>query len=99
MYICTDVTRVTTLSYVIFKRRETRSASERTVESGSVGITTVIPSRGPPSESPGRYYVKVVADEESLGETACLPIYCRVFSLSLSLSTVIYLTAMPMYAR
>lgn len=61
-------------------------ASERIMESGSVGITTVIPSRGPPGGSPGRYYVKVVADEESLGETAaCLPVYCRAFSFSLSL--------------
>lgn len=64
-----DVTHVTTLSTCIFKRREIWSTSERTatvVESGSVGITAVIPSRGPPGGSPGWYYVKVVADEESL---------------------------------
>jgi hypothetical protein len=70
--------------------RPGQRASESTatvVESGSVGITTVIPSRGPPGGSPGRYYVKVVADEESLGETAaCLPVYCRARPLSLSLS-------------
>jgi len=87
MYTCTDVTSVTTLSYVIFERRETRSASERIMESRSVGITTAILSRGSPGGSPGRYYVKVVADEESRWNDGMLTdLLLSILFLSLSLS-------------
>lgn len=56
------------------------------MESGGVGITVVIPRAAPFWEDHrGRYYVKVVADEEPLGETATyLPAYCRMPSLFLS---------------
>lgn len=71
----------------VFSSDSISESTATVVESGSVGITTVIPSRGPPDGSPGRYYVKVVADEESLGETAAyLPVYCRASYLSLSRS-------------
>lgn len=84
----------------IFQRdgeRASRPEDERrtvssVVESGSVGITVRNSEPRSFEGSPERYYVKVVADEESLGETAThLPAYSRVPSLS-SHSTFIYTT-------
>lgn len=49
--------------------RESRTVSSL-VESGSVGITDRNSEPRSLEGSPGRYYVKVVADEETLGETA-----------------------------
>lgn len=86
-----DVTRlviVTTLSSMYFPTtcaRGGKGSVSLVVESGSVGITDRNSEPRSLEGSPGRYYVKVVADEESLslGETAThLPAYSRVPSLS-----------------